>query len=166
MMKYFFNRTKNLSVLICLICVISVPFTSVFSQEDSIQKIHIRSKCKCPVICTDSVKGNCTVKVDLKFESNLFPDDLECFGFKLLKDNCVIACIRNTDSTDYFFYNLTYGIYTIEFFADGYYSKHGAFVLRHNDENKSDYFLVGKNQLPKYLQALIKERRRKRRTGN
>jgi hypothetical protein len=138
-------------------------FASFFlpAQEDTIAKIRVKSPCKC-IVAPDTAVGLCNIKVELKFEKNLKASDLECFGFKLLKENVPIACLRNTDSVDWEFKNIPAGQYNIEFFADGYYWKNNGIVVRKSDVSKTDYFLISRKQLPEYLQALIKERRKRK----
>lgn len=146
---------KFLSIIIFLLW----PFLFL-SQEDSVHKLVIKSPCPCKTPCADTVQGPCTINVDLQFK-NLSAKDFDCFGFKLLRDNCTVACIRNTDSIPWNFIFVVPGQYTIEFFADGYYFHNHSFVIRKSDVSTTDHFLISKKQLPKYLQELILQRRKK-----
>lgn len=130
------------------------------AQNDSVTKLVIKSPCPCKLACVDTVEGPCTILIDLVFKDGLRASDFDCFGFKLYNGSCASACIRNTDSVAWQFLNVSAGQYTIEFFADGYYYRNHSFDIRKSDVKTTDHFAISKKQLPKYLQALIRKRRK------
>lgn len=146
---------------IIFLTVFSLQFVFTRAQQDTIGTIKIRTKCKCHIDAVDTLQGRSSINVNLQFEKNLSLSDFECYGFKLLKNNSVIACITNHDSLPFNFLQLTPGMYNVQFFADGYQWKNNTIKLK-PDDIQTDYFLVGFKQLPKYLQWEIKKRRRRK----